>query len=1320
MYFRALLASKKVGVILFLLITAHASYGQLINNPTDIPNVQLWLDASDPNDNVSVPSDGGSINTWQDRSGLNNDAKVLAGQGPATFRSLPGLQINGNPVMEFSRNNTNSGDVYNVAGLDMRPATNPDITVFVVYKQKNTAITDNGVWGLDNGDWDRFFYIRHSGFGDTFNDGIVGLGPGDQAAIVVDAALPSKTRLLSVVYDGEVSGGINSGPTNGSLVRFGGTIVTNFTDTTNANNQGASLNIGWDGDNGAGEFYLAEFIVYNRLLTECETSQVVDYLSIKYGENFSQTIIAQTQNSEICIPDDAVFNVTTVGTGLTYQWQESIGGGTFTDITDSILFSGATTNTLTLASPPVSYTGRNYRLQVTKPSGCISISNNANLIIGPTNPPITIEPIQLFCDIENAAITDLDITGANLKWYDSTTGGNLLSDSDLLTTNTYYVTQTISNCESFPRLAIDVTIYETVVLSTTIPDLFECDTAVSGSDTDGYTPFDLTLNESILLNGKNALDFSFTYFTDAGYTSQTLTPTTFTNTVQNGQTIYIRIANASGNSCYTDASFTIQVYPLPTIVSIVELTQCDDDTDGISLFNLNEANTLISTNHVNEIFTYYLTDVQAQTGLVVDQITNFTAYLNPTPLNSAVYTRIETSEGCYRTARINLVVGATQIPASFHLDYFECDNYVIDNDNTNGIAAFNFSDAEHTIKNLFPVSLRPQITISYFTNQLDALSELNAIPDISNHRNDASPFTEDIYVRIDTDIVNACLGLGHHITLTVNPLPVANSVSDYVLCSDTDVASFDLSTKTTEVIGAQSLLITYHETLAEAENNVNPITGLYDNTLFNPQIVYVRSQFDDNNNGIADIGECFSTDISFNLVVNQNPVLIQPDSIRICSEQINTTYDLTIRGNQITNGDTSIVLNYYESQLDLDNNNAISSPTNYLNTLLDRDIFVLVTGVNTCTSQTTLSLKTILYVNLNKTPTPIEECEIDNDGYDSFDLRRREGDILNGLSPSDFVFSYYENETDATTGTSNNISDPSYFINTIQVTQTVFARVLPVANECFIVVPIVLIVNPVSEIAIEEEYVICLSSTNASIPTNLTTFLPNPPIDTMLNPTEYTFQWYKGVDDASGNVIVGATASVYIPTEAGDFTVIATNINTGCIIPATTTVVGSYPPESITVELGSDTFSGNNILDVTVVGNGEYEYWLDDGEWQNSPRFERVRGGERIIYVRDIYNCNEITAMQIIIDYPKYFTPNGDGTNDTWNIRGIANQVNARIYVYNRYGKLLKQLIPSALGWNGTFNGKIMPTDDYWFTVEYTEPRDGTIKIFKAHFTLKH
>jgi len=158
----------------------------------------------------------------------------------------------------------------------------------------------------------------------------------------------------------------------------------------------------------------------------------------------------------------------------------------------------------------------------------------------------------------------------------------------------------------------------------------------------------------------------------------------------------------------------------------------------------------------------------------------------------------------------------------------------------------------------------------------------------------------------------------------------------------------------------------------------------------------------------------------------------------------------------------------------------------------------------------------------------------------------------------------------------------------------------------------------------------------------------------------------------------------------------------------------------ISVENISEAFDSNQIIQVSVIGGSDnYEYQLDGGIWQNSSVFQNVVGCyEHIVKVRDTDGCsNEPESSITILDYPKFFTPNGDGFNDFWNIKCLENQT-AIISIFNRHGKLLRQLKTTSPGWNGTYNGKLLPTNDYWFILDYYDEQ-GNKKQFSSHFTLR-
>ena len=145
-------------------------------------------------------------------------------------------------------------------------------------------------------------------------------------------------------------------------------------------------------------------------------------------------------------------------------------------------------------------------------------------------------------------------------------------------------------------------------------------------------------------------------------------------------------------------------------------------------------------------------------------------------------------------------------------------------------------------------------------------------------------------------------------------------------------------------------------------------------------------------------------------------------------------------------------------------------------------------------------------------------------------------------------------------------------------------------------------------------------------------------------------------------------------------------------------------------------FDGNkNTATIEFTGSGNYAFSIDGDLYQDSPEFSNLSAGSYIAYARDKNDCSEsIPFPFIILDYPRYFTPNQDGFNDTWTIKNLNTLPQATIAIFDRYGKILKQFNSSNLNWNGTFNGYLLPADDYWFSLTF---EDG--KNIKGHFSLK-
>jgi gliding motility-associated-like protein len=552
-----------------------------------------------------------------------------------------------------------------------------------------------------------------------------------------------------------------------------------------------------------------------------------------------------------------------------------------------------------------------------------------------------------------------------------------------------------------------------------------------------------------------------------------------------------------------------------------------------------------------------------------------------------------------------------------------------------------------------------------------------------------------------------CPNVSATITVTNNDFPVITPISNFELCDDAadgndtnGSVNFDLTLKNSEILGSQTgITVTYHLDPNEALNGQNAITNL--NT--SNRIIHVRLT----NN----VTGCFST-TSFNLVVKPLPIVNAVVALKQCDIDSDAVTDFNLtQANIKISTDATFVYSYHNSPLGALNNTDFVTNEIVFNAGNGSQVWARITN--------TLGCSRVAQVNLIVSATTIPQTysytipacddylsasDPDNDGIDYFDLTEIEPLLLIQFpSGQSYTYSYYLNEADAT-AEQNPIINITNFRNTLPNNQTIWVRIESTLYECAGLGPFLkLVVNPLPFIDLGENFVLCIDAV---------TGLGSQTINaTPSTPGSYSYQWTP--TNPSGNF------GLYNVTAAGTYAVVVTNTNTGCQFTDSVSVTTSSAPASLSVVLTTPAFSSGlaTIEAIATGGFGIYEYSLNALDWQSSPIFSGLENGSYTVYARDIQGCDLLVSDAIqTITYPNYFTPNGDGYNDTWVIR-LPSEYNGLITIYDRYGKLIKQISSYGAGWDGTFNGIALPSTDYWFKVEYTE--NNKRKEFKSHFSLK-
>ena len=198
-----------------------------------------------------------------------------------------------------------------------------------------------------------------------------------------------------------------------------------------------------------------------------------------------------------------------------------------------------------------------------------------------------------------------------------------------------------------------------------------------------------------------------------------------------------------------------------------------------------------------------------------------------------------------------------------------------------------------------------------------------------------------------------------------------------------------------------------------------------------------------------------------------------------------------------------------------------------------------------------------------------------------------------------------------------------------------------------------------------------------------------------------TYLWSNGATTQTTEVASGGNYTVSITTASPENCV---SVNKILVTEKTVS-----PIKTVTV-------TENTVTIILENPNLQSEYSLDGITFQASNVFQNVSGGLQYAYVRDTDLCGVSAKFPfIVLDIPKFFTPNGDSYNDFWSIAGFSNFPQTTVHIYDRFGKLIVQLNKNKASWDGTYNNNPLPADDYWYVLQM----ENNTVVIKGHFTLK-
>lgn len=1070
-----------------------------------------------------------------------------------------------------------------------------------------------------------------------------------------------------------------------------------------------------------GETYHIRMLIADALDTSYDSAVFLEAGSFNLGSTLSDIEgTSLGDDKTVCGAEEFTIVVQVEAPSASYQWYK-----------DGVLIPGATAQSYTATEDGY------YSVVVVSNECQTEVGVNLEFVDQPETTPYEV----LLCTPDGTHTFDLTdyepfistTAGVSYSYFNTMFGAINNAPGDLIlnyqdyttgpgTTTVYVRVQTAEVCFEVEELKLTVG-FE--------PDTVPINYELCDDNGDGFMTFDLTTQGPLMvISDPNGL--AYEYYLDAATTQLIPEPENFVNT-SSPQLIYVKIFNptAPEGNCLTVETLTLIVNEFPEIQPD-SLTICDDLNDSSEFIDLTQNNIVVTpdidvslhyyeviggpeitnpTNYevtgsptvihvlvrnsdasceeyqtitinfnsaaevqnaalthcsfddfaefdlmeaVNQIVAdptgmdigFYLTFEDARNGNPADALPlNYTNTSNP----QTVYARVVNEEGCFNIAEVLLT--ATNGPE--HLPYTEavCD------DNGDGVFVFDLTALAPNLLTGSPAN----VEYGYFLDE----DLTNEITNPATFENTSNP--QIIYVRLvnNTD-PNLCISIGE-LTLEVNEFPLIQPY-EITLCDNLNDGTEIIDLTQNEIVATPGIQVTlhYYETIGGPE-----ITDPENyQVTSSPTVIHVLVR-----NSDATCEDYQTITINFNLSPEVTEEII---ALENCSLTEYTSFYLPDANQFLVDSPAGLDFTYhltFDDAFDGLNN----LPANYQNISPNQIIFARVLNSDGCFDIGRIQL---IAVTTHEELPVIEICDDPyqpNDGKAVFDLTQYHDDIENILDGSEYIVKYFTQLDDALVG-NNPISNPSQFVNQTNP-QIIYAQATSVTGGCKGIVEFELKVLPVPEFELPEEIKFCKND-----------------IEKIFEFDEAfdSYTWY----DPSGNV-AGYGPVIDFTTE-GIYTLEVTLDELECPARREIDVIYDIPP--VITEIKVD---GQTVTVLVAGGFGPYKYSIDNGlTWQDFNVFYDMEGGIYEVIVMSKYGCFSEAKMFGVLGIPNFISPNGDGINDVWFVRGLEAYPNTKIQIFDRYGKMfVDRKLETGVVWDGKYMGHVVPSGDYWYIITLEDGR---------------